>query len=164
VSGGTALRLDNTICVYGVAATVEVNHPNGEPVDPIALGVVVAALVSKLAARAEDGAVDATFRAIANLASWLRERLPGGPQSALVRVEEAPDSPKRLQALADEIEARVAIDPEFRNELQVMVEAVQAAGVNLVSVSQQVWGNSNVIIANASASDIRVSYEGRSAT
>jgi Spy/CpxP family protein refolding chaperone len=128
--------------------------------DPVSLslGAVVAALVAKAADRAEDGVVDAAATALSRLVNWVRTHLGGGSHSPLERLTDAPDSPSRIRALAEEIDQRASGDDQFRKELQALVEQAQSAGVDVASVSQVAWGDQNVQNANVTGSDIRVSY------
>jgi hypothetical protein len=138
----------------------------GVGMDPVSLslGAVVAALVAKAADRTEDGVLDAASRAVSRLVGWLRGRLGGGQESPLVRVEEAPDSAKRLSALAGEIDRVAQSDQGFRDELKALLREAQDAGVDVAAVSQVAWGNQNVQSANVTGSDIRVNYGGPAET
>jgi hypothetical protein len=130
-------------------------------VDPVSLslGAVVAALVVKAAERVGERAAEGAAGGLGRLVGWLRARLSGSESdaAALARVEEVPDSPSRVKELAAAID-RLAADPQFRSELQAMVEESREAGVDVESVSQSVWGNQNVQVAGVSDSEIRVNY------
>jgi hypothetical protein len=127
-------------------------------VEPISLGVIAAALIAKALDRAEDGVLDATTRALSKLVGWVRGKFSGDASDALARVEDAPDSPKRLTALATTIDQRAQSDEGFRSELQALVRDAERDGVDVAAVTQQAWGNQNVQVANASGADIQVTY------
>ena len=128
--------------------------------EPISIGVIAAALIAEALDRAEDGVVDATTRALSKLVGWVRGKFAGDASVVLARVEDAPDSPKRLTALAAAIDQRAGSDEGFRSELQALVRDAERDGVDVAAVTQQAWGNQNVQVANASGADIRVSYGG----
>lgn len=128
-------------------------------VEPISIGVIAAALIAKAFDRAEDGVVDATTRALSKLVGWIRSKFTGDGSVTLARVEAAPDSPKRLTALATAIDHQAQSDEGFRSELLALVRDAERDGVDVRSVTQQAWGIQNVLVANARGADIRVTYD-----
>lgn len=77
---------------------------------------------------------------------------------ALERVEGAPDSPARMQALADAID-RQAVDPSFRAELEQLVEESRREGIDVGDIAQAAFGNRNVQAVNVTdRSSVNVSY------
>jgi hypothetical protein len=127
-------------------------------VEPASIGVIAAALYAKAFDRAEDG-VDATTRALSKLVAWIRGKFTGDASVTVARVADAPDSPKRLTALAAAIDQQAQSDEGFRSELRALVHDAERAGVDVASVTQQAWGNQNVQVANHSGADIRVTYD-----
>jgi hypothetical protein len=129
-----------------------------EPVS-LTLGAIAAALIAKAQDKAADGAVEGTLGAGRRLVDWLRERF-GADEDANRTVErllDAPDSPSRAEALSTLLDAR-AEDPEFRGGLESLLRDAEDDGVDLVSVSQAVWGSQNVQSAHLKDSTINVSY------
>ena len=127
------------------------------------LGAVAAALVAHAVGKAGDkvgeGAVDAGAGAVHRLVGWLRDRFAGDDEAAnaLVKVQDAPDSPARLRMLAEVVD-RHAQDDTFRGELAALVAEAKTAGVDVGSVTQTVWGDQNVQSAGLSDSSVTVTY------
>ena len=69
---------------------------------------------------------------------------------ALARVEDAPDSPSRVQALAGLIDQRASVDDVLRGELEALVAEARAGSVDVGSIAQSVIGDQNVQVAGAS--------------
>ena len=132
-----------------------------EPVS-LTLGAVVAALVAKAADKAADRAVEGGQGALGRLVSWLRQRFSGDDEpeatTALSHVEDVPDSPSRLTALAEVIDRRAAVDAGFRSELETLVDRAQAGGVDVGSIVQTAWGDRNVQSAGVVGSEIHITY------
>jgi hypothetical protein len=126
-------------------------------VEPVTLGVIVAALIAKTAERATDRTVEGGESALRRLAGALRERFSGAKddeaQRALELVEAAPDSARSREALATVIDDRAVRDPALRSELEELVAQARAAGVDI-----RVIGDQNVIATDVVASQIHVSY------
>ncbi|MGC5172084.1 hypothetical protein ACLQ2Q_15685 [Microbacterium sp. DT81.1] len=95
--------------------------------DPLTLSVIAALLVGKVFEKSLDkaasGIVDGAANAGDRLVTWLRSKL--GPSSELKLVEEAPDSKRASDRLAEVIEAEI-VDPEDIDELRRLVDQVQA--------------------------------------
>lgn len=102
--------------------------------------------------------------ALGRVPTWLRERFTEqddeAATTALERLEDAPDSPSRMTALAEVVD-RLATDDEFRTGLEALVTEVEGAGVDVGSVVQSAWGNQNVQMTGIANSDIRANF-GRS--
>ena len=129
--------------------------------DPISisLGAVVAALVVKATNRAEDTVVDAGASAISKIIEWLRSRLSGGKDSALERLEDAPDSPSREKALADQVDAFLTANPALTSELQALVAKARAAEAGYQTSTQSVTnGSANVQNAHIHDSTVTTSF------
>lgn len=127
--------------------------------DPVSLsvGAIVAALIAKAAERAEDATVGAAAHVLGRLAGWLRQRLSGGG-AVVTRLQDAPDSPSRLEAVANAVNTQAQDDPTFATELRLLIEQAQQAGVDVPAVTQTAWGNQNVQITDVAGSDIRISF------
>jgi len=132
-----------------------------EPVS-LTLGAVVAALLTKAAEKGGENLADAAKASLGRLLGWLRERFSRdgdtGGSTALANVEEVPDSPSRMAALAAAIDRRAVVDPCFRGELKRMVEDAKKVGVQVESIALTAWGNQNVQNARVEGSTITVSY------
>lgn len=126
-----------------------------EPVS-LSIGVVVAGFLTKAFEGAGSKLGTAVAEGLGRLLSAVRDRLGGDAGVALARAEEAPDSPSRLRALADVVDAEVARDPTFGTELEELVAALEQAGLSRVPVVQQAWGDSNVQIAGVEGSSINI--------
>jgi hypothetical protein len=132
-----------------------------EPVS-LSLGAIVAALVAKGVERAADDAVEGGEGMLRRLVAALRERFAGAgdepAREALTRVQDAPDSPSRVKALAAVIDQRARDDLELRGELEALVAQARGGGVNVEKISQAAWGDQNVQAAGLVDSEVNVSY------
>lgn len=131
-------------------------------VEPVSstLGMVVALLVAKAMARATDEAVEGGAAVLHRLVGWLKERVGGGDDPggvALARVEDAPDSPSRLQELAEVVDERAAADGEFKTALEALVAEARSKGVT-EGFTQTASGNQNVQSAKLTKSPVTVTY------
>lgn len=126
------------------------------------LGAIAAALVAKAADKAAERAVEGGEGALARLVGWLRRRFSADEEhdgaTALAHVEEVPDSPSRLTALAEVLDRRAGADDGFRSELKALVDHALAAGVDVGSIAQTAWGHQNVQSAGVVDSEINVTY------
>lgn len=129
--------------------------------DPLTLGVVAAALVVKASEKAGEKIVDAGAAALIQLMQWLRQQLSSDDgvtgAAELAKVEEVPDSPTWVRALAEAIDGRAAEDQKFKIELKTLIEQVRAAGVQVSPVSQIVIGDQNIQVAQAENVSVSVS-------
>ena len=129
-------------------------------VDPVSLGAITTGLIVKAVDRAEDDALDAGSGALRRLLGFLRDRFSrdgDAPAStALVRVEDAPDSPSRRQDLAAVIAALAQRDSAFRSELEELLADARKAGIDVIS--QAAIGDQNVQAAGLVDSEVNVSY------
>jgi len=134
-------------------------------VEPVTLGVIVAALVAKALDRAEDRVVEDGEGVLRRVVGALRERFSRANDkaatTALDRVEDTPDSPTRVRELATLLDERAADDPVFRGELQELVEQARAAGVDIGSIVQAAVGDQNVHVAGLIDSEVNVSFGAR---
>jgi hypothetical protein len=135
-------------------------------VEPVTLGVIVAALVAKALDRAEDRVLEDGQGVLRNLVGTLRERFSRADDQAasmaLERVADAPDSPTRVRELAELLDERAG-DPEFRGELQALAEQARTAGVDVGSIIQAVMGDQNVQAAGLVDSEVNVTFGARPA-
>ena len=119
-------------------------------------------LVAKTLDRAEDDAVDAGEGALRRLVAFVRDRLSGEKDAAagtaLARVEDAPDSPKRVRELAGVIDAAADRDGGFRSELEGLIEQTQRSGVDIGTIVQTATGSQIAQVADVVDSTITVSY------
>lgn len=130
-------------------------------VEPVTLGVIAAALVAKALDRAEDDAVDAGEGALRRLIALVRDRFSGEKEAAgtaLARVEDAPDSPKRVRELAGVIDALADRDGGFRSELEGLIEEAQRSGVDVGRIVQTATGIQIAQVADVVDSTITISY------
>jgi len=109
----------------------------------VTLGAIVAALVAEASTKAVEAAVECGAGALGRLVGWLRDRFSddGTPEeaAALAKAEEVPDSARVVGELAAVLDRRAA-DPDFRAELEAMVEQVRTAGVDVGSIAQSGMG------------------------
>ena len=132
-----------------------------EPVS-LTLGAIAAALVAKVADKTAEQAVEGGAGAVSRLVAWLKDRFveadEDGGAMALARVEEVPDSPSRLSALADVVNRRAEADREFRLGLMSLVEDAHRSGVDVGSLTQTSFGDQNVQASGVVRSEINVTY------
>lgn len=130
--------------------------------ESVSLGIVVAGLVAGVV----DDAGQRLAVNAADLAGRLVERLrvsfddvdDAEGARALARVEDAPDSPARLQALAEAID-RLAVDASVRAELEAVVNEASLAGVDSPLVWQTVQGDRNIIVGRTGmGATVKISY------
>jgi hypothetical protein len=135
-------------------------------VEPVSLtvGAVVAALVMKAAEKGGEELAEGASSVVGRVVGWLRARfsrtVDSEASSALAKVEEVPDSPSRAKALAEVLDSRAEADPEFRVELERLVEEAKASGVDVKSITQTAFGDQNVQVADVQDSSVKVSYDG----
>jgi hypothetical protein len=133
-------------------------------VEPVSLtvGAVVAALVVKAAEKGGEELAEGASSVLGRLVGWLRSRFLGKGDDeaslALARVEEVPDSPSRVGALATVLDARAEAEPGFRVELTRLVEEANEAGVEVKSIRQSAVGDQNVQVAEVGGSTVTVSF------
>ena len=133
-----------------------------EPVS-LTVGAMVAALLTKAAEKGGENLADAAKAAVGRLVGWLRDRFKqtGDEEGSqvLAWAEGAPDSPSRLRDLASVVDRRAAADPEFKSQLQRLVDdAKQQKGLQVGSITQSASGDKNVQNAGIQGSSISVSY------
>lgn len=127
--------------------------------EPVTLGIIVAALIAKGLDRAEDGVVDGAVQAARKAVKALRGRFTGDREAeqAIDRLVEAPDNEERKNALAAVLEDRAAGSTELRAEMQAIVEQFKGAGVRIGDIEQTAEGNENVQNAGIANSQITIS-------
>jgi hypothetical protein len=132
-----------------------------EPIS-LSLGAIVAALVARASDKVADDAVEAGEGAVSKLVAAVRRRFSRDRDElaaeALARVEDVPDSPSRVKALADVVDERAQRDDDLRSEFEQLVAEARGAGVKVDSITQSAFGNQNVQIAGVSDSQINVSH------
>ena len=135
----------------------------GIVVDPVTLSALAVAFVVKAVEKAGENAGGGLPAAVGKVRDWLRERFSHQDEEAsvaLARVEDVPDSPSRLQALAEVIDRRAEADAVFKTELQELIAQARASGVDMGAVSQIAQGIGIVQIAHTSNSTITVNQGG----
>lgn len=134
-------------------------------VEPLTLGAVVASLVAKTLERAEDKAVESGEGALRRLVETIKKRFSGTQDQActvaLERLEDAPDSPRRVRDLAQQLDERAETFPEFRRELEALITEARNGGVDVESISQVALGSQNVLSAGLVDSEVNVTFGGR---
>lgn len=132
-----------------------------EPVS-LSLGAIVAALIARASDKVADDAVEAGEGALSKLVAAVRRRFSRERDEpaaeALAKVEDVPDSPRLVKALADVVDDRAQKDGDLRAELEQLVAEARGAGVKVDSITQSAFGNQNVQIAGVSDSQINVSH------
>lgn len=108
----------------------------------LALGAAAAALFAKALDRVGEKAVDQGEGALRRLVELVRDRLSSEEEGSKVleRVEDAPDSPKRIETLARLLDERAKKGSGFRQELEALVEEAKDSGVNVGSIVQATFG------------------------
>lgn len=105
-------------------------------VEPVTLGVIAATVIAKAMEKASDraaeGAVDAAGSSVQKLLAWTRNRFSG--RQELAQVEKVPDSPSRVQALGEVIDAELVEDPPARSQLHTMIEAIRSSGSTVYNI------------------------------
>jgi len=76
----------------------------------------------------------------------------------LAWAEGAPDSPSRMRALADVVDRRAEADPEFKSQVQRLVEDAQQQGLQVGSIAQSASGTQIVQAAGNQDTSVTVSY------
>ncbi len=130
-----------------------------EPVT-LTLGAIAAGLVAKAAERAGDRAVEGGENVLRRLVSRVRERFGDDEPAAraLALVERTPDDGASVKALAARIAEHATVDPDFRRDLDALVQRAGAEGIDVDAVRQIASGDGNVQIAGLSESQVGVSY------
>lgn len=130
--------------------------------DPLTLGVVAAALVVKASEKSGEKLVDAGTAGLKRFVGWLREQFAQSGQASdatvLAKVESAPDSPSREQALADLINQRSEEDGAFKEKLADLIEQLRTEDGQVEQTVQSAVGNQNVQNANTHGSTVNISY------
>jgi hypothetical protein len=132
--------------------------------DPVTLGAIVALLVAKATDRTAGEVVDGGAEALGRLVGWLRGRFSDDGDevgsAALAQVEEVPDSPSRINALAEVLNQRAKDVEGFRAALEDLVAKAESAGVNIGAIKQKASGCQVTQIGGVVNSDVRVSHSG----
>jgi hypothetical protein len=134
-------------------------------VDPVTIGMTVAALVAKrFGEHIGQASADAAWAALGRLVERVRllfaERTDVEGRTALARLEDAPDSPSRRSALAAALDRAAAADAGVATELHRLVDDVKSAGVQVKTISQHVSGRQNVQFGDAAGAEIHVNLGG----
>jgi hypothetical protein len=128
----------------------------------LALGAAVAALIAKALDRAGEKAVDQGEGAVRRLVELVRGRLSETDDEegtkALERVEDAPDSPSRVEALARLLGERAKDNPELRRELAALVEEAEGSGIDVGGIVQATYGDQSPQLGVVSNSEVKISY------
>lgn len=126
----------------------------------LTLGGIAAGLLAKFLDKSEGKAADAGWAGLGRLAGAIRrhfrEHGSDEDQAALARLQEVPDSPSRLEALAQAIDRQVSAEPALANELRGLIEESKAGGIDVGSLAQSAWGDHNVQIAGVVGSAITI--------
>jgi hypothetical protein len=129
-------------------------------VEPISVGVVVAALLAKALNRAEDGVVDGGFEVAQKAIERLRQRFSreGDTEAAkaLENLVDVPGGEGREKSLAALLEERAARSTELGNELKAIIEQGEEAGMAIGSIEQVAEGDGNSQVGGISNSEINI--------
>jgi hypothetical protein len=129
-------------------------------VEPVTVGVVVAALAAKAAGRAADATVDAGEGVLRRLVDRVRARFAGAGDADAARVlelvEEVPDSEQLRGRLAEAVDRHAGADSAFAGELDALVGEARQGGVNVEQITQSAWGDGNVQIGGVADSQITI--------
>jgi hypothetical protein len=134
-------------------------------VEPVSVGVIVAALLAKALSRAEDGVIDSGVEVARKAIEALRERFSrvGDTEAglALDGLAETPDSERREKALATLLEERAGESAELRDELKTIIEQAEGAGMVIGSIEQVAEGDGNMQVGGISQSQININQDPR---
>ncbi len=129
-------------------------------VEPISVGVIVAALLARALNRAEDGAIDSGVEAARKAMKALRQRFSlqedAEAEQALEGLAKTPDSKRREEALGDLLEERAERSPELLDELKAIAEQIEGAEVQISDIKQEAKGTNVVQNAGNVNSQIKV--------
>lgn len=127
-------------------------------IEPVSLGAVVAALVSKALDRAEDKAVEGGEGALRRTLEAVRQLFSDDPERsrALERLEDAPDSPARVRELGEVVDRSVDAYPDLRSRLEALVTEARASAIEIDSIDQAARGSHIVQVAGIVNSDVEV--------
>lgn len=128
----------------------------------VALGGIAAALVAKALDRAGEKAVDQGEGALQRLVKLVRGQLPetdaGNFSDALKRVEDTPDSPSRVEALANQLNDHAKSNPAFRRELAALVDEASESGLDVGDIVQATYRGQSPQFGLVSNSAVKVTY------
>jgi hypothetical protein len=115
-------------------------------VEPISVGVVVAALIAKALDKAEEGVIEGAGKAASRALETLKRRFSGDPgaEQALQRLAEEPGNQLRERSLAALLEERAAESVELREELARIAKQIERTGVSIGNVEQVAEGDENL--------------------
>ena len=134
-------------------------------VEPISVGVIVAALLAKALNRAEDGVIDSGVEVARKAIEALRQRFSrdgdAEAEQALDGLAETPDSERREEALATLLEERAARSTDLHEELKAIIEQAEDAGMVIGSIEQVAEGDGNVQLGGISSSQINIGQSPR---
>lgn len=129
--------------------------------EPVTLGVMAAALLTKAAEQGGADIADAAKSAVGRLAKWLRDRFSSSDDPSelekLNTAEQITDSERVRAALALAIDDRAGRDGDFAAELARLVNEAVDQGASTAPTIQTAVGNQNVQIAHVSGSTITTS-------
>ncbi len=129
-------------------------------VEPVSVGMIVAALLAKALNRAEDGVVDSGVQVARKALEALRQRFSregdAEAEQALESLAEVPDSKRREEVLAVLLEDRAARSTELRDELKTIIEQGEGAGMVIGSIEQVAEGEGNLQLGGVSSSEINI--------
>ncbi len=130
-------------------------------IEPISMGVIVAALFAKALNRAEDGVVDSGVEVARKAIEALRQRFSRDgdteAERALESLAEVPDSERREKALATLLEERAGESAELREELKTIAGQIEGAGVHIGDITQEAEGEG--IVQNAGNVNSQISVD-----
>ena len=95
--------------------------------EPVSIAVAVATLLAKRAAEGVGTALgDAVRSGIAQIYEAVRAKFAGDVEldSSIERLEAKPESPARAAELAENLEARLARDPDFAADLEKLINGI----------------------------------------
>ena len=115
--------------------------------DPLA--IAAATLVAKAAVEgAATKAGESSWSILSKVGGWLRDRFSHDDDhdgiAALDEVEDVPDSPTRVEALARHLDTRIRADTGFQEELTVAMDQAGAIGGEVGAFVVNVRDNAKV--------------------
>jgi hypothetical protein len=129
-------------------------------VEPVSVGVIVAALLAKALNRAEDGVIDSGVEVARKGIEALRERFSRKgdteAEQALESLAETPDSERRERVLAALLERRARESAELHEELNAIAEQIEETGVRIGDIKQEAKGTNIAQVAGNPGSQISI--------
>jgi hypothetical protein len=127
----------------------------------LALGAAAAALFAKALDRAGEKTVDRGEGALCRLVKLVKDRLSADEKGAkaLEKMQGAP-SPSGVEALGQLLNEQTKDDPEFRRELEALIEEAKGSGISVEGIVQATYGDQSPQVGVVSGGEVNVTFGG----